>query len=310
MIEALIDPWPPFTFCCPQAIVDQDAGVSIPNISLLPLDEVPVHVHRFAARAPCDSKGSECQCGIHRAETASALRSRKTERAAKEKPTPISHIFFSTCSAWATAFREAQVTIDGRPAGVAPVYPWIYTGGIDPLLWRPIPGVQALNFVPYRVDLTPFAGVLSNGQEHQVAVSVFNADRHFSTTASLLLYLDHGSTQVTGEVMENTIGNGPTPDVDEDLTTTNGVISGTVTVRSSRRFTTAGFVKTSHGKVHTEVEQKLHFSNRQEFNISASTYVQNIRQTTRISSVTRTKDRGMRQTTSKELEWPLTVDFS
>src|SRR5207253_5008400 len=70
-----------------------------PNISLLPLDEVPVHVHRFAARAPCDSKGSECQCGIHRAETASALRGRKTERAAKEKPTPISQIFFSTCCA-------------------------------------------------------------------------------------------------------------------------------------------------------------------------------------------------------------------
>src|SRR5438128_1955120 len=69
-------------------------------ISLLPLDEVPVHVHPFAARAPCDSQGSECQCGIHRAEAASALRSRKTERAAKEKPTPISQIFFSTCSAW------------------------------------------------------------------------------------------------------------------------------------------------------------------------------------------------------------------
>src|SRR5947209_8643332 len=62
---------------------------------LLPLDEVPVHVHPFAARAPCDSKGSECQCGIHTAEAASALRSRKTERAAEEKPTPISHIFLA-----------------------------------------------------------------------------------------------------------------------------------------------------------------------------------------------------------------------
>src|SRR2546422_974623 len=49
-------------------------------ISLLPLDEVPLHVHRFAARAPCDSKDSEW--------------------AAREKPTPISHIFFSTCCAW------------------------------------------------------------------------------------------------------------------------------------------------------------------------------------------------------------------
>src|SRR5437870_8511836 len=90
LLDAMFDPWPPFTFCRPQAIVDQDAGVSIPNISLLPLDEVPVHVHPFAARAPCDSKGSECQCGSHRAEAASALRSRKTERAAKEKLTPIS----------------------------------------------------------------------------------------------------------------------------------------------------------------------------------------------------------------------------
>src|SRR5437870_11612480 len=62
---------------------------------LLPLDEVPVHVHRFAARAPCDSKGSQCQCGIHTAEAASALRSRKTERAAKEKPTPISQFFLA-----------------------------------------------------------------------------------------------------------------------------------------------------------------------------------------------------------------------
>src|SRR5207245_1917587 len=55
--------------------------------------EVPVHVHPFAARVPSDSKGSECQCGIHTAEAASALRSRKTQRAAKEKPTPISQIF-------------------------------------------------------------------------------------------------------------------------------------------------------------------------------------------------------------------------
>src|SRR2546426_1853304 len=35
--------------------------------------EVPVHVHPFAARAPYDSKGSECQCGIHRAEAASEI---------------------------------------------------------------------------------------------------------------------------------------------------------------------------------------------------------------------------------------------
>src|SRR5713226_6752069 len=81
-------------------------------ISLLPLDEVPVHVHRFAARAPCDSKGSECQCGIHTAEAASALRSRKTERAAKEKPTPISQFFLAPAAPGRLPRR------DGRPAGL------------------------------------------------------------------------------------------------------------------------------------------------------------------------------------------------
>src|SRR3989441_2274112 len=75
-------------------------------ISLLPLDEAPVHVHPFAARAPCDSKGSECQCGIHTAEAASALRSRKTERAAKEKPTPISQFFLAPAAPTGTPTRR------------------------------------------------------------------------------------------------------------------------------------------------------------------------------------------------------------
>jgi len=72
------------------------------------------------------------------------------------------------------------VTIDGTPAGIAPVAPWIFTGGIDPFLWFPLPGVQTLNFIPYRVDLTPFAATLSNGQQHTIALSVCNANTWFS----------------------------------------------------------------------------------------------------------------------------------
>ena len=102
-----------------------------------------------------------------------------------------------------TGFRETEVTIDGQPAGVAPVFPWIYTGGIDPYLWFPLPGVQTLNFVPYRVDLTPFAGLLSNGQPHTVSLSIYNVDNYFSTTAALLLLLDQNATQVTGAVTHN-----------------------------------------------------------------------------------------------------------
>src|SRR5260370_16233555 len=54
-----------------------------------------------------------------------------------------------------TGFRETQVMIDGQPAGVAPVYPWIYTGGIHPLLGRPRPPLQTPPFPPPPLTLHP-----------------------------------------------------------------------------------------------------------------------------------------------------------
>ncbi len=117
-------------------------------------------------------------------------------------------------------FREAEISIDGQPAGVAPVYPWIYTGGIDFFLWEPTPGVQTLNFTPYRVDLSPFAGVLSNGAQHTVAVSVAGANNYFSATASLLVYLDPYARQVSGQIVRNTLQGQPaTPAIANTLGT-------------------------------------------------------------------------------------------
>ncbi len=229
--------------------------------------------------------------------------------------------FFYTCvpsdvagelqSCGATAFRETEITIDGQPAGVAPVYPWIFTGGIDPYLWRPIPGVQTLEFVPYRVDLTPFAALLSDGNPHEVALSVFNADNSFSTTASLLLYLDPGRKQVSGALTTNTLSSAPSPVVGENLSTgSGGTISGTVDVRSSRSFTLAGYVDTSHGRVSTEIVQDIHFLNHQKFNITAQNYLQDIAQQTQISSVIRTRgEQGVREV-SQQLHWPLALQIS
>ena len=209
-----------------------------------------------------------------------------------------------------TAFREAEVTLDGQSAGVAPVYPWVYTGGIDPYLWRPIPGVQTLEFVPYRVDLTPFAGILSNGQPHQVAVNVYNADGYFSATASLLLFLDSGSTQVTGAVTQNSIGSGPNPAVTENLVTDpSGNITGTVGVVSARRFTVSGYVDTSHGRITTKVLQNIQFSNQQRFSITAALYKQHISQNTTIHTSTSVTNLEGSHTYTQSLFWPLSVDI-
>lgn len=211
-----------------------------------------------------------------------------------------------------TAFREAQITIDGQPAGVAPIYPWIFTGGIDPYLWRPIPGVQTLQFVPYRVDLTPFAGVLSNGKPHEVAVSVFNANNYFAATASLLLYRDAGAAKVTGAVTMNTLHPSPSPVVKKDLNTaTAGVVTGNISVGSSRRFTIVGYVQTSHGRVRTEVAQEIGFTSKQSFDIGADKYVQGIKQRTRIESVTKTSVLfGLPRETVQHFDWPLDLTYA
>ncbi len=192
---------------------------------------------------------------------------------------------------------------------IAPIYPWIFTGGIDPYLWRPIPGVQALNFVPYRVDLTPFAGVLSDGQAHSVAVRVFNANHNFATTASLLLYLDPGAKQVTGGVTTNTLEGNPTPDQQVDVSTVKGVTSGTVVIRSSRLFEIEGFVTTSHGRVDTRVAQGIDFSSSQEFNVTSTSFAQDLTQTTSISSVTTTTQDDLSREITRQFDWPLTLSF-
>jgi len=210
-----------------------------------------------------------------------------------------------------TGFREAEISVDGQPAGVAPVYPWIYTGGIDPFLWAPLPGVQTLNFVPYRIDLTPFAGLLSNGQPHTVAVSVFNSDNYFLATATLLVFEDHGAARVTGAVTANTIGSGPAPNVAENLQTdSSGDITGSVTVTSTREFHVAGYVKTSHGRVDTDVHQNVNFSNAQGFIINATSYIQDITQKTTVDSRTITRSGDQIFATLQAYQYPLTLDIS
>jgi hypothetical protein len=209
-----------------------------------------------------------------------------------------------------TGFREAEVTIDGTPAGVAPVYPWIFTGGLDPFLWAPIPGVQTLNFVPYRVDLTPFAGVLSNGQQHSVALSVYNANDYFSAMGTLLLYLDNDAKQVTGEVTQNTLTSGPNPTVKENLKTdASGDITGSVSIASARNFRISGFVKTSHGRIDTDVQQTVNFSNVQNFTINANVYVQDITQNTQVTSKTTARQGFGVFESVQTFNYPLTLNI-
>jgi hypothetical protein len=209
-----------------------------------------------------------------------------------------------------TSFREAQVTIDGQPAGIAPVYPWLYPGAIDPYMWRPIPGVQALNFTPYRVDLTPFAGVLSDGAAHEVAIKVTGANNYFMVTGTLLAYLDHGAQQVTGRVLVNTFG-APQPVISDDVTTTpEGATVGTVTTRSGRTGVIVGLVTGSRGTRSVTVTQDIGFSNVQTFDISDAAYLQTIEQGTTARALTVSIGRDGIQSWSDRQSWPLELSYA
>ncbi|WP_180541950.1 peptide-N4-asparagine amidase [Nevskia soli] len=206
-----------------------------------------------------------------------------------------------------SAFREAEISIDGTPAGVAPVYPWIYTGGVDPNLWLPIPDVQTLNFKPYRVDLTPFAATLSNGQPHTVALSVYNADSYFAATATLLVYEDHGSTTVTGATTENTIGSGPNPVEQENIgINSSGYPVGTIAITSDRQFTVSGYVKTSHGTITTVISQTIDYGNLQTYTNSLNEY----QQLTTVNSITTVTDGSNTENTTRDYTFPFNVTIT
>ena len=205
-----------------------------------------------------------------------------------------------------TAFRETEISIDGKPAGVAPVYPWIFTGGVDPLLWEPIPGVQTLNFKPFRVNLTPFAGLLADGSPHTVALSVFNADSFFAATANLLVFTDPQAKRITGGLLSDTLAAAPTPVVSEKLNTaTAGSVTGTVGVTSARNYSISGWTNTSHGRVTTTVNASANFSNNQNFTINSTQFIQDISQLTTMNESTRTSEGPISTVDTKNFSYPL-----
>jgi Peptide N-acetyl-beta-D-glucosaminyl asparaginase amidase A len=208
-----------------------------------------------------------------------------------------------------TDFRETEITVDGTPAGVAPVSPWVYTGFL-PDEWVPTPGVQTLNFVPYRVNLTPFAGLLSNGKPHTIALSVFNNDGYFSAAASLLLFLDPGSRRITGAVTQNTL-TAPNPVVTEKLHGT-ATVTGTINVTSKRNYTIAGYVDTSHGRVGTAVSQQQRFSGTQAIDFDTVNFTVLDQKTTVENSVissTTVSSRAGKLVSYDEFSFPITEDF-
>lgn len=166
------------------------------------------------------------------------------------------------------SFRGVEVLVDGKPAGLAPVYPWIFTGGVAPHLWLPTPAIQTSNFIPARVDLTPFAGLFDDGQPHTVAVRVLDADHFFNVAANLLIYQDLQASRLQGELAQDTLAARQPAGLnvrDTLHSDTGGRIVGEIDTNQIQSYVIVGRLSTPRGNLETTVRYAGEFYNRQNF---------------------------------------------
>jgi hypothetical protein len=152
-------------------------------------------------------------------------------------------------------YREVQIRVDGRLAGIAAPFPTVWTGGwSNPFLWYVVPGPRAFDVKPIEYDLTPFAGILNDGRPHRVEVAVVGVPEGqsgWSTPVNVLVWQDAERAHVTGKLLSSAGG---------DLANSSTYTPGSehrVDTEGAHRLTVAGYVDTSHGRVTTTVRRSL-----------------------------------------------------
>jgi hypothetical protein len=199
------------------------------------------------------------------------------------------------------AFREIKVFIDDTLAGVVWPFPYIFTGGINPYLWRPIPAVDGFNEPPYIVDLSPFVGGLADGQAHTLAFEVANNGFYWNIDGNLLIYRDPGLTTTSGQVTTHDI----TSDATQGVSQTTGTNSATFSFTASRSLTIAGYVDTSSGRVTTTVHRELAFTNDQVLNLI--NFRENLKGTETITTLTGVAGPGGTEVTTVGDSYPIAL---
>lgn len=160
-----------------------------------------------------------------------------------------------SCKAAGGPYREVQIKVDGRLAGIAAPFPHVWTGGwSNPFLWYVIPGPRAFDVKPIEYDLTPFAGLLNDGRAHRVEVSVVGVPEGqsgWSAPVNVLVWQDAERAHVTGRLTVHR-----SDDLADSATYTPGS-EHRVDTEGGHRLTVAGYVDTSHGRVTTTVRRAL-----------------------------------------------------
>ncbi|PNY02820.1 peptide-N(4)-(N-acetyl-beta-glucosaminyl)asparagine amidase [Trifolium pratense] len=153
-------------------------------------------------------------------------------------------------------FREVVITLDEMVVGSVWPFTVIYTGGVNPLLWRPISGIGSFDLPSYDIEITPFLGTILDGKIHLFRFSVTNSLNVWFIDANLHLWLDGKSSRTEGKLL-NYIDK---PLVESLVFEFNG-LNGTFLTSVKKSFLSTGWVNSSFGNITTSFVQDFNYYN-------------------------------------------------
>ncbi|KAH9447616.1 hypothetical protein MJO29_010919 [Puccinia striiformis f. sp. tritici] len=162
------------------------------------------------------------------------------------------------------SFREVQLWIDNRLAGVAYPFPVIFTGGMLLTWWRPMAAYGSLDQPTYQIDITPFLPLLTDSKSHNFTLTVEGQGENRSINSkwflsgNIAITLDASGKRTTGEIL----GYGTTPTIN----VVGGIcgVSVCTATDASRKLSIESYIVTgSNQKKKVSFKQDLAYQNKQ-----------------------------------------------
>lgn len=169
-------------------------------------------------------------------------------------------------------FREVQVLLDGKLAGVQWPFPVIFTGGVSPAFWQPTVGIDAFDLKEGEIDISPWLPVLCDGQPHNFTINVVglsddgktatlspNVTSTWQATGKLFVWLDSKADSITTGSPPTVNGSDPTIAISQSVTQNATGFNDTLkyTTSVSRSFSVSGSITTSTGNKSVSWTQTL-----------------------------------------------------
>ncbi|CAL1377964.1 unnamed protein product [Linum trigynum] len=155
-------------------------------------------------------------------------------------------------------FREVVVSLDGVTVGAVWPFTVIYTGGANPLLWRPISAIGSFDLPTYDIEITPFLGGMLDGKAHEFGFSVTNALNVWFIDANLHLWLDHHNAKTEGQLMHHH------DQLDISSQSKFNGLDGEFQTGAGRSISSKGWLVSSQGNITTRFSQHFGFKNVME----------------------------------------------